>query len=172
MIQVDISKCTGCRACETTCSFYHTGKINRSMARIKVTHLYTIGIDSPLICVQCVERYCLDCPENAISVGLQGQVVICPTLCTLCGKCEKRCPIGAIELFNGFVYVCDLCGGTPKCIEACTEEAITYSSNAVEKVSLAEIMSSIGKKNPSEKRMHYINKMGTELREKWREKNA
>ncbi|MFX1533043.1 MAG: 4Fe-4S dicluster domain-containing protein [Promethearchaeota archaeon] len=172
MIRVDISKCTGCRACETACSFYHTGRVNRNTSRIKVVHLYEIGIDEPIVCVQCTERYCLDCPEDAITIGSQGQIIVSPTLCVLCGKCERNCPIGAIELFQDFVYVCDLCGGTPKCIEACTEGAISHIPEKTELISLAEIKGEVGKMNPSEKRMYYTKKMGTELRKNWRGKYA
>ncbi len=167
MIQVDISKCTGCRMCETTCTMYHTGRVNRNMARIKIVQLYQIGIDGPVLCLQCQERFCLDCPSNAINIGDQGQIIISPTLCTLCGKCERNCPIGAIQIFNKLVYVCDLCGGSPKCVEVCTEGIITYiheSSN----ISLTELKKEVGKMNPSEKRMHYIEKLGNEIRDNWR----
>lgn len=167
MIHVDISKCTGCRMCETTCTMYHTGRINRNMSRINVVNLYKIGIDGPVSCVQCKEKYCLDCPSNAITVGDQEQIIISPTLCTLCGKCERNCPIGAIELFNEIAYVCDLCGGSPKCVEVCTEGAIKHSLQSIN-ISLADFNENMGKMNPSEKRMYYVEKQGNEVRRKWR----
>lgn len=167
MIQVDISKCTGCRMCETSCTMYHTGKVNRNMARIKIVNLYQLGIDGPVTCLQCKERYCLDCPSNAIKIGDKGQVVISPSLCTLCGKCEKNCPIGAIEIFNELVYVCDLCGGLPKCVEVCTEEIITYTPD-FEIISLTEVKKNVKKMNPSEKRRQYIEELGKEIRKRWR----
>ena len=172
MIKTDLSKCTGCRMCETACSFYHTGRVNRNLSRIKVVNLYEIGIDYPIVCAQCDQRYCLDCPDNAITVGQQGQIIVSPTLCTFCGKCERKCPIGAIELFNDIVYVCDLCGGTPKCVEACTEKALSYIPEEIEKISLAEIKKDTRKLNPSEKRAHYTKKISRELRVKWRNLNA
>jgi Fe-S-cluster-containing hydrogenase component 2 len=170
MIRVDISKCTGCRMCETACAFYHTGRINRNLSRIKVVNLYEIGIDNPIVCVQCSERFCTDCPDEALTIGKQGQIVISPTLCTFCGRCEKKCPIGAIELFKGFVYVCDLCGGTPKCVDICTEHVITYVLEGVEERSLAEMNKKVKKLNPSEKRTFYTQIMGEELRKNWRKK--
>ena len=72
MIKVDISKCTGCKKCETVCAFVHSGKVSNRLARIKVLNLYEIGVDAPVACVQCEERYCLLCPEDAISVGPHG----------------------------------------------------------------------------------------------------
>ncbi len=167
MIQVDISKCTGCRMCETTCTMYHTGRINRNMARIKVVQLFQIGIDGPVLCLQCQDRFCLDCPSNAISIGRKGEIIISPALCTLCGKCVKNCPIGAIELFDNFVYVCDLCGGSPKCVEACTEGIITYTPES-ERLSLNDFKDEVKKRNPSEKRKQYIEILGSEVRKKWR----
>jgi Fe-S-cluster-containing hydrogenase component 2 len=138
------------------------------MSRIKVINLYGIGIDNPVVCTQCSERYCTDCPDNAITVGKQGQIVVSPTLCTLCGKCERKCPIGAIELFNDFVHVCDLCGGSPKCVETCTENAITHAPGIIEKITLASIKSESKRLNPSEKRAHYTKKIGVALRNEWR----
>ena len=67
MIQVDLYKCTGCRRCEAACAFFHTGRINPSLARIKVTLLYESGLDGPVVCQQCQERYCLKCPEEALT---------------------------------------------------------------------------------------------------------
>ena len=167
MIQVDISKCTGCRMCETACSMYHTGKVNQNMSRMNIISLFHIGIDGPVVCLQCEERYCMDCPSDAITLGKLGQVVISPTLCTLCGKCERNCPIGAIKIFNKIVYVCDLCGGSPKCVETCTEGVISHIHESKEP-SLANFKELAKSMNPSEKQMLCIETLGKEVREKWR----
>jgi carbon-monoxide dehydrogenase iron sulfur subunit len=137
------------------------------MARINVVHLYQIGIDSPVVCMQCKEKYCMDCPSNAITLGRNGQIVVSPTLCTLCGKCERNCPIGAIHIFNNIVYVCDLCGGSPKCVEICTEGAITYKPES-QKPSFAHFKDEVKGMNPSEKQVHYIETKGRDIRKKWR----
>jgi len=167
MIQIDMSKCTGCRRCETACAFFHTGRTSHRLSRIKVLNIYETGIDGPLVCCQCQERYCLGCPEKALSLGSLGQVISSPTLCLLCGTCEKGCPIGALEIFDGFVYVCDLCGGKPKCVEACTEKAI-FLIDEKGKASLADIKSEAAGMNPSHKRRLYISKLGKDIRRKWR----
>lgn len=172
MIRVDISKCTGCRRCETACAFFHTGKINNRQARIKVTSLYETGIDGPTVCQQCRQRYCLCCPDNALTIGSEGQMIVSPTLCQLCAACQKACPIGAIELFDGFVYVCDLCGGDPKCIPACTEGAIIYESQSSEEISLDNIKKQTAKMNPSQKRQFHLDQLGAVLRKKWSKQNA
>ena len=172
MIRVDLSKCTGCRRCETACAFFHTGRINQRLARIKVLNLYETGIDGPVACIQCKERFCMCCPVDALTLGSLGQVIVSPTVCTLCGVCEKACPIGAIELFDGFVYVCDLCGGRTKCVEACTEGAITFTAEKGEELSLAGLKKKTLKMNPSQKRHLYLGMLGEELRKKWRRERA
>ena len=172
MIKVDISKCTGCKKCETVCAFFRSGKVNRRLARMKVLNLYETGVDGPVVCLQCQERYCLSCPEDAIKVGSYGQIIVSQTRCTLCGVCEKACPIGAIEMFKEIVFVCDLCGGRPKCVEACTEGAIAYEPGEKEGPSLAAFKKETKKMNPSQKRQLYLKKLGSELREIWRRPDA
>jgi Fe-S-cluster-containing hydrogenase component 2 len=141
------------------------------LARIKVLNLYELGIDGPVVCIQCEEKYCLKCPEEALSLGSLGQIVVSPTVCTLCGVCEKACPIGAIEIFENIVYVCDLCGGKPKCVEACTEGAITFAEGELG-ISLYAIQKETNKKSPNQKRLYYLKKLGASLREKWSHKHA
>ena len=87
MIKIDIAKCTGCRMCETSCSFFHSGQTGRLMSRIKVVNIYETGIDGPVVCQQCRERYCMVCHLNAMSIGEYGQVVISHTVCIQCDKC-------------------------------------------------------------------------------------
>ncbi len=170
MIRVDLSRCTGCRRCEAACAFFHSGRINPELARIKVTHLYESGVDGPVVCQQCEERYCLACPDDALSLGDYGEVVVSPTVCTLCGACEESCPIGAITLFRGIVYVCDLCGGDPKCVRACTEGAIAWERG--KPPSLAETENQTRDMNPQEKRQLYLSRRGEELRKRWKRKHA
>jgi Fe-S-cluster-containing hydrogenase component 2 len=159
MITVDIGKCTGCGRCEAVCAFFHTGKTNRTLSRIKVMRLYERGIDGPVVCAQCEERYCMPCPVHALRIGPRGQIIVSPTVCERCGLCEERCPIGAIEC-GDLVYVCDLCGGKPRCVEACTEGALTYTENTGP--SLQEMAKKTEGMNPSEKRHEYIKKKGSD----------
>ena len=76
--------------------------------------------------------------EKAIQVDSLGQIIVSPTLCTACGTCEILCPIGAIELFEEIPLVCDLCGGDPRCVQACTLDALHFEPEATGVISLKE----------------------------------
>jgi len=167
MITLDLSKCSGCSRCEVHCSFFHSGKIGRSGARIKVVKIEEIGIDYPVVCQQCRERYCTKCPEKAIQIDPAGQVIVSPTLCTACGTCEILCPIGAIELYEEIPLVCDLCGGDPRCVKACTLDAIHYDPEVTGAISLKDFKKSSRGLNPEEKRLRYVIALSQELRDRW-----
>jgi Fe-S-cluster-containing hydrogenase component 2 len=167
MITLELSRCSGCSRCEVNCSFFHSGKIGRSGARIKVVKVEDIGIDYPLVCQQCSERYCTKCPEKAIEVGPLGQIIVSPTLCTACGTCELLCPIGAIELYEEIPLVCDLCGGAPRCVKACTLDAIHYEAEVSGAVSLKEFKKSSRRLGPEEKRLRYAMTLSQGLRDSW-----
>ncbi|MHA1963603.1 MAG: 4Fe-4S binding protein [Candidatus Thorarchaeota archaeon] len=110
----------------------------------------------------------MSCPDDALKIGELGQVVSSPTICTRCGACVTKCPIGAIELFSDLIYVCDLCGGRPRCVEACTEDAIIFEPNPPSGRSLAEFKPLTNGMNPSEKRREHIDSLGEEVRKNWR----
>jgi Fe-S-cluster-containing hydrogenase component 2 len=151
MITLALENCSGCSRCEVHCSFFHSGKIGRSGARIKVVKIEDLGID----------------PENAIEIGSLGQIIVSPTLCTACGTCEIMCPIGAIQLFEEIPYVCDLCGGDPRCVKACTMDAIHYEPEVTETVSLKNFKKESRRRNPEEKRLRYAMTCSQDLREAW-----
>ena len=167
MITLDPAKCSGCSRCEVHCSFFHSGKIGRSGARIKVVKIEEIGIDYPVVCQQCRERYCTKCPEKAIQIDSAGSVIVSPTLCTACGTCEILCPIGAIELYEEIPLVCDLCGGDPRCVKACTLEAIYHEADVADAISLKEFKKSSRGLSPEEKRLRYAMTLSRELRDCW-----
>ncbi len=167
MITLELARCSGCSRCEVHCSFFHSGKIGRSGARIKVVKIEDIGIDFPVICQQCQERYCTQCPEKAIEIASMGQVIVSPTLCTACGTCEIMCPIGAVELYENIPHVCDLCGGDPRCVKACTLDAIRYEPDVTERISLKEYKKGSRRLNPEEKRLRYTLASAQGLRNQW-----
>jgi len=167
MLIIDPQKCSGCRRCEAHCSFYHSGKTGHLGARIKVEKIEGSGIDFPVVCRQCREQYCTRCPQNAISITERGSIEVSPTLCDLCGACESFCPIGAIEIYNGIPYVCDLCGGRPRCIDACEMGAITLAPEVKQTVSLKDIKRKSAKMRPAEKRHQLALEEGELMRQQW-----
>ena len=172
MIRINPVLCSGCRRCETTCTFFHSGNTGRHNARIRVSHLYQTGIDTAVVCQQCSERYCLKCPQKALSIGSGGEIVCSPTLCILCGRCEQECPIGAIEIVQDIVYVCDLCGGKPRCVEACTEKAIWHDPAKQSTISLEGMKEKSAKLSAPEKRAIFAVELGRALRKVWEKKNG
>ena len=167
MIRIDASRCTGCRCCEAACAFHHTGSGGRLLSRIRVVNLYELGVDAPVVCQQCEERYCLACPSDSLTLGSLGQVVVSPTLCSECGACTRSCPIGAIEPVEGIAYVCDLCGGDPRCVAACTQEAIAFAPGAGGTMSLAPFKPGSEKLAPSHKRARFVQALGAPVRAAW-----
>lgn len=167
MIVLDPEKCSGCRRCEVHCSFFHSGRVGRSSARIKVVKIEESGIDFPVSCQLCAERYCTRCPESAIQIESIGRVVVSPTLCTACGTCESLCPIGAIERFEEIPYVCDLCGGDPRCVKACTMGALSFDPDAAETVSLKAFKKGSRGLTPEEKRVRFARAMAGSVRDQW-----
>ena len=168
MIIVHSNKCSGCVRCEVNCSFFHTGRIGRSRARVKVVKKEELGIDYPVMCIQCKERYCTKCPESAIEIGPHGQVIVSPTLCDGCGACQHLCPIGAIELYDDIPYICDLCGGRPMCVEQCNTGALEYRKTGAESISLKSFKVKNKGKDPEQKRLGYALEMTQALRKEWK----
>jgi len=167
MISVDISKCSGCKRCEVNCSFFRTGKTGRSLSRIKVLKVEEIGIDFPVVCQLCKERFCTGCPQGAIQIGDLGQIIVSPTLCDACGACERLCPIGAIELHEEIPYVCDLCGGDPRCVRECNLGAILFEPEKREAVSLEEWAGKSKNLSSDEKRLQFTLSQADHLRKEW-----
>lgn len=169
MIKIDLSRCTGCGICESACAFSHAHSVSRMKSRIRVQYDHEMGTGYPAVCAQCRERYCMDCPQKAMKLGAGGQVLVSSNSCTLCGRCEANCPVGALEIFAGVVHVCDLCGGAPRCAAACPTGAITYLPGDSGTVSLASFKQKRNRLTPAERRLFYIRELASELRNKWRE---
>ncbi|RKY86031.1 hypothetical protein DRQ09_06570 [candidate division KSB1 bacterium] len=168
MFILDLKLCTGCRRCEVACSFYHFKLFSRKYSRIKVVKIEEIGIDAPVFCIQCKEKYCLNnCPQKALYTGDYGEITVDVKKCNGCNLCSLYCPIGAIEIIDGYPILCDLCQGNPECIKVCNTGALKIDENKKKAVSL-HLNKFIMKKSPEEKRYNYIKKISKELRNKWK----
>lgn len=122
-------KCTGCKTCEVICSFSKTNAFNPKNAAVTVHGYEEVGIDVPMMCMQCEDAACQNiCPVNAITKDENGTTLINFDKCIGCKMCVSACPFGnmTISLDNRRLTKCDLCDGSPLCAEFCPSGAITF----------------------------------------------
>ena len=170
MIRVNVELCSGCRQCEVTCAFGRfQGRVEKTLARVRVVRVEATGVDAPVMCQQCQERYCVHaCSVEALRVGERGEVLVDIETCVGCGQCEQACPIGAIHLVNDIPLVCDLCDGSPRCVAACTMGALSFEEEACETISLASVKAPLsGTEDAQEKARRYVDNLSRPLREAW-----
>jgi len=134
-ILVDPSVCSGCRVCESACSFVHYEDFNPLRSRIKVKKDERQGDDIPFVCRQCGDAPCVNsCPTGALSRDENTNAVLLDKeLCIECGKCAQACPFDAVNFLGSdrkdqkdYPYICDLCGGNPECVSRCPTGALQF----------------------------------------------
>ncbi len=113
------TRCDMCGQCVTACAESHQG-----------IPLMALGGGAVQVCRQCGIARCVEaCPEGALSRdGRTGAVLVDESLCRGCGACAESCSFGGIALKGDppRALVCDLCGGRPRCVEACPQKALEY----------------------------------------------
>ena len=116
--------CSGCRRCEIACSLFHEGEIWPEASRVRV-FMFVPGVEVPHLCFQCEDYPCVEaCPAEALSVDEKtGAVKVEVSKCTACGVCIEACPgrVPHLHPSGNYMFICDLCNGQPKCVEACRE---------------------------------------------------
>ncbi len=126
-------KCAGCHYCEIACSFRHKEVCGRSDSLIRIRHDEKNLTGSAFFCHHCGKPVCIElCPVKAIKKdGESGRVTIDAKVCIGCGLCLE-CPLGGIAMdrVTGLAVNCDLCGGTPACVEFCPQKALQYITPA------------------------------------------
>ena len=129
-LTLELARCTACRACELACSFTKEGFFSPAFSRIKVLQVYELGVNVPIVCINCSEAPCLpSCPSEAIvREEASGAVHIVAERCSACGECVAACPYGAVHIPPGgeLAIMCDLCGGEPACVASCLYGALRF----------------------------------------------
>jgi len=124
--------CTGCQSCEMACSLSHEGSCCPCLSRIQVKKWGEISLYFPIVCQHCEDAPCITiCPTKARTRDPQtGAAVTDDKWCVGCKSCLYACPYSApiIHPKTGKTMTCDLCGGKPVCVEACTVGALAYTS--------------------------------------------
>ncbi|TFF85665.1 MAG: 4Fe-4S dicluster domain-containing protein [Promethearchaeota archaeon] len=123
-------KCVGCRLCEQLCSLSHYGISNPSKARIRIFRNDERQLDLATYCHQCSDAPCIQaCKFEALSRDPETKAILVDEeKCVGCRQCIRECPYAAPTMHpNGdYVIICDLCGGSPACVDICPEHAIQY----------------------------------------------
>jgi anaerobic carbon-monoxide dehydrogenase iron sulfur subunit len=124
--------CSGCETCQLMCSLQNIGAFNPKKSRIKVIPL-SVGITIPITCQQCEDPWCQRaCPEKAIVQHKKlNLVVVDEKKCTGCAACIGACPFGIMvyDPEKKKAIKCDLCGGTPACVQYCPSKVLTLADN-------------------------------------------
>lgn len=127
---VDESRCSGCRACELTCSFVHAGVFGELYSRIRVEKEEEEGRDQPVVCRQCGVARCVEaCPTEALSRDSKTRAIrVDEEKCVGCQLCARACSFSAIYFHpeTGKALICDLCGGDPQCVKRCATSALRF----------------------------------------------
>ncbi|MBD3195306.1 MAG: 4Fe-4S dicluster domain-containing protein [Candidatus Lokiarchaeota archaeon] len=126
----DPEKCIGCRLCEKFCSLGHEGVINPSKSRIRLQRDHLIQKDIAIYCHQCETTPCIEaCQFDALTRDSEtNAIIVKEEECVACGDCIQVClyDVPILDSDTDIVIICDLCRGSPECVEICPEQAINF----------------------------------------------
>jgi Fe-S-cluster-containing dehydrogenase component len=133
VVVYDQALCSGCRICETICSLIHEGVANPKYARIEIDRdVLNANRCTIYACMQCEDAACVEaCPKDAIQIDrMSGVKTIREESCIGCGICIRACVVTPSRIrlneTTQKAYKCDLCGGTPQCVDACPMGALAF----------------------------------------------
>jgi carbon-monoxide dehydrogenase iron sulfur subunit len=128
-VGADFDKCNGCRVCELVCALENENTFDPKLSRIKVLGLHQL-VYIPVSCHFCEDALCVrSCPRDALMQCEEtGVIMVDDAKCDLCGWCIESCKHGAmfVKQEKKTVMTCNLCDGTPKCVEWCPEDALSF----------------------------------------------
>lgn len=157
---LDLSRCTGCRACQVACQEWNQldavattqdggyqnppGLGGDTWKQVKFLEVsddrratrWLFYSDS---CKHCFDAPCMNaCPTGAIQRTAQGVIRIDPQVCTGSGHCVPACPYGVIAVSEAsqVAQKCTLCedrlgeGREPACAAVCPTDTIQFGPRA------------------------------------------
>ena len=132
LIRIEPAKCIGCKTCELSCSFKHTGEFAPARSRITNEVFLEEAQFITVTCMQCDDPWCLKaCPKGAIAKDLSsGVVTVDEVKCVGCRTCVSACPFGMIkyQAEKKKADKCNLCGeDVPECVAFCPTHCLTFS---------------------------------------------
>jgi anaerobic dimethyl sulfoxide reductase subunit B (iron-sulfur subunit) len=144
---VDLSKCTGCKACQVACKdknnlpmgviwrrvFEYSGGSWQVQGDIAVPNVFTYFVSAA--CMHCEKPACVDvCPAGSMTKRADGIVLINQDQCIGCRYCQWACPYGAPQFdeAKGVMSKCTFCedllakGERPACVDGCPFRALDF----------------------------------------------
>lgn len=140
---VDLKRCIGCFACETSCKHEHDLPMGPRLMRLiqvgpKKVGRHTKTIYYPMNCFHCGNAPCIPaCPTGAmIKREDNGIVFVDSDKCIGCKQCIQACPFGApqYDTRSGKVIKCDFCmdrvdkGLQPACVVKCSADCLYFGN--------------------------------------------
>lgn len=152
--EIDLDRCTGCKACVTACHTLNGLDGDESWRRVGTLRGIDPATGSGIIqtvthaCHHCIDPACLSgCPVDAYRKDPDtGIVAHLDDQCIGCLYCTMTCPyeVPAPHRELGIVRKCDLCAGrlaegeAPACVQGCPNDAI-----AVTVVRVADVVATL-----------------------------
>jgi uncharacterized repeat protein (TIGR04076 family) len=108
---VDERLCNGCGKCVEVCPLDPPA----------------VRLPGPAVCRQCGVAPCVEaCPNSALSRHPDTMAVLVDrSRCEGCGLCVDACALSGVVIAGGIATICDLCGGNPRCVQACDCAALS-----------------------------------------------
>ena len=172
-VSIDPTKCIGCSICEYVCAFEKDKSFNPLRSRIRIVRILSL-CSIAMVCRFCENAPCVTaCPRDALQQStVTGIIRVNERKCDGCGWCIPPCPYGAVMVDpeTNRVMMCDLCNGTPRCVDFCptdalqlrTEDTITLSHALTQSIDQA-------RNTVSAVKNHKWQKLFTEVNDKMRQ---
>ena len=135
---IDMTKCSGCKACSITCKDKNNVECGHNLRNVKMTEMgkfpKVMVKYCSTSCHNCLNAPCVkNCPTGAMNRDNEfGVVVVNKDVCVGCGTCAKSCPfkVPYVDPEQKKSMKCDFCidllrkGENPACVDVCNARAL------------------------------------------------